>query len=395
MLEQHTGKAVIVEDPTGHVIARGDTDPLNGTSSASWSRRPFPDNAPHATAILDVDRWVAVARPRGETLGAISLLDSGEPVTGVDLFELEQAATVLGWELLHNRSVAEAELALWDDFTTELFEDSDVGRVRSHAHRLGYNLDQTHRAVLVTPPGPVSAELRDTVRRATARLGTECLVTTRSNGVVVVVAYELKWAELARVLRSECGCKVRVGVGGRYRLEDLSKSLADAEFALRITGSAADRPVANFDELGVWRLLARPDAGDLQDLVEHWIGKLIDYDREHRTELLKTLSSYLNEFGMLEATAGKLYVHRNTLKYRLLRIAELTGWDLNDPEQRFHLDLACRAWLVRQALEDPSPTPGETRGRGMASAPRQPALPPRTENSPFASRKTRPTTSLA
>ena len=95
---------------------------------------------------------MAVARPRGEVLGAISLLDSGEPTTGVDVFELEQAATVLGWELLHSRSVAEAEVALWGDFATELLEDSDVDRLRSHADRLGYDLDQPHRAVLVLPP---------------------------------------------------------------------------------------------------------------------------------------------------------------------------------------------------------------------------------------------------
>ena len=51
-------------------------------------------------------------------------------------------------------------------------------------------------------------------------------------------------------------------------------------------------------------------------------------------------------------------MHRNSLRYRLVRIAELTGWDLNDPEQRFHLDLACRAWLVQQALEGP-PQPAQ------------------------------------
>ena len=49
------------------------------------------------------------------------------------------------------------------------------------------------------------------------------------------------------------------------------KSLADAEFALTLTSSAMDKPVAVFDELGVWRLLARPDANDLQQLVDHWI----------------------------------------------------------------------------------------------------------------------------
>jgi hypothetical protein len=102
--------------------------------------------------------------------------------------------------------------------------------------------------------------------------------------------------------------------------------------------------------------------------VIHWIGALIDYDREHHSELLKTLFAYLNEFGALEATAAKLYVHRNSLRYRLMRIAELTGWDLNDPEHRFHLNLACRAWLVLQALEGPSPTtlkPRDTNGSGV------------------------------
>jgi DNA-binding PucR family transcriptional regulator len=236
--------------------------------------------------------------------------------------------------------------------------------------------------------------LRETVRRATARTGADCLVTTRASGVVVVVAHELKWAELARVLRSECGSKVRVGVGGRYRLVDLSKSLADAEFALKITASAG-LPVAIFDELGVWRLLARPDAGDLEELVDHWIGALIAYDRQHRSELLKTLFSYLNEFGVLEATSGKLFVHRNTLKYRLVRISELTGWDLNDPEHRFHLDLACRAWMARQALEGSSTSPRDSGGRGAQKATRVSALPTEGTARPLSARRARPTSRLA
>jgi len=325
-------------------------------------------------------------------LGAISLLDSGEQATGVNLFELEQAATVLGWELLHNRSVAEAELALWGDFATELLEDPDAARVRSHAQRLGYDLDQMHRAVLVVTSQPVSSDLLEKARKATARLDIQCLATTRSSGVVLVVAQELKWGELGSVLGSECGGKVRLGVGGRYRLEDLRRSLADAEFVLKLTSSVIDRPVAIFDELGVWRLLARSDATDLQNLVDHWVGALIDYDREHRSELLKTLYAYLNEFGALETTAAKLYVHRNSLRYRLARIAELTGWDLNDPEQRFHLDLACRAWFVRQALDDPSQTTWvarDTNRDGVAQASHPLALPFEAGSGSLASRNTK------
>ena len=323
-------------------------------------------------------------------LGAISLLDSGDQPTGVDLFELEQAATVLGWELLHSRSLAEVEVALWGDFATELLEDSDTARVQSHADRLGYDLDQPHRAVLVLPTAVVSTDLWDAVNRAITRLGVKVLSTARPSGVVMIVAEDLKWAEVAKALRSESESPLRIGVGGLYPLRNANRSLSDAEFALSLTASAIDKPVAVFDELGVWRLLARPDAGELQILVDHWIGPLIDYDREHRSELLKTLIAYLNEFGALEATAAKLYVHRNSLRYRLVRISELTGWDLNDPEQRFHLDLACRAWQVRQALDGTPVAAGPpTNGTGVAKGSR--LLARRSEAVPgaFASKNTK------
>jgi len=368
VLQQQTERAVIVQDPAGRVIATSGVEERRGDSEAPWLARPLPDDASHAVAIFDVDRWVAVACPRAEILGAISLLDPTEQASAMELFKLEQATTVLGWELLHDRNIAEAEVAAWGNFATELLEDSDAGRVRSHADRLGYDLDKLHRAVLVLPPDPASSDLPDVVHRVTARLGIDCLTTLRSNGVVLVVAEELDWTELASAFNSECGDKVRVGVGGRHRLQDLSRSLADAEFALRLPGLTTSRPVVSFEDLGVWRLLARPAGEDLQNLVNHWIGALIDYDREHRSELLKTLFAYLNEFGALESTAAKLYVHRNSLRYRLMRITELTGWDLNDPEHRFHLNLACRAWLVRQALEEPAAAskPPSTKDHGIA-----------------------------
>jgi hypothetical protein len=356
VLQQHTGMAVIVQDPTGRVISRSGVEDRRGDPELLVLARPLPEDASHAVATFDVDRWVSVTCPRGEVLGAISLLDADKTAGAMELFKLEQATTVLGWELLHDRNIAEAEVASWGDFATELLDDSDTGRVRSHAFRLGYDLDRPHRAVLVLPSEPVSGDLGEIVRRVTARLGLECLTTSRSGGRLLVVSEDLDWSELAIAVNAECGDKVRVGVGGRYRLADLSRSLADAVFALRLPGLTTDRSVVSFDDLGVWRLLARPDADDLKNLVAHWIGALVDYDREHHSELLKTLFAYLNEFGALEATAAKLYVHRNSLRYRLMRITELTGWDLNDPEHRFHLNLACRAWLVRQALESPSST---------------------------------------
>src|SRR5699024_11867038 len=56
--------------------------------------------------------------------------------------------------------------------------------------------------------------------------------------------------------------------------------------------------------------------------------------------LLATVSTYLNEGRSLEATARQLYVHPNTVRYRLRRIATVTGWDPLDAREGVVLQIA-------------------------------------------------------
>jgi DNA-binding PucR family transcriptional regulator len=56
--------------------------------------------------------------------------------------------------------------------------------------------------------------------------------------------------------------------------------------------------------------------------------------------LVETLGAYLEQAGSLEATARALYVHANTVRYRLRRVAEVTGYAATDPREAFTLHLA-------------------------------------------------------
>ena len=73
---------------------------------------------------------------------------------------------------------------------------------------------------------------------------------------------------------------------------------------------------------------------------------------------MHTLTQYLEHGGNYDATAAELSVHKSTLKYRLQRIRELTGLELNDPDVHFNLQLATRAWGTLQALRERALTPG-------------------------------------
>jgi len=95
-----------------------------------------------------------------------------------------------------------------------------------------------------------------------------------------------------------------------------------------------------------------PDLTDVDRFVREWLGSLLDYDQRRKAELVQTLTQYLEHGGNYDATAAELSVHKSTLKYRLQRIRELTGLELNDPDVHFNLQLATRAWGTLQALHD-------------------------------------------
>ncbi|MGC4376351.1 PucR family transcriptional regulator ligand-binding domain-containing protein [Fictibacillus sp. Mic-4] len=77
------------------------------------------------------------------------------------------------------------------------------------------------------------------------------------------------------------------------------------------------------------------------------MGTLVKYDEQNNSDLLNTLEVYLNCGAKLGEAARILYVHRNTVKFRISRIEELLGMDLNDGEVAFRLQLGlCAARLL-------------------------------------------------
>jgi purine catabolism regulator len=88
--------------------------------------------------------------------------------------------------------------------------------------------------------------------------------------------------------------------------------------------------VLTFESLGLYRLLFQvADRSELRAYVDQVLGSLIEYDRKHRTELIHTLATYLENNNSLQATARQLYVHVNTAAYRIQRIQVITGLDLS------------------------------------------------------------------
>ena len=129
-------------------------------------------------------------------------------------------------------------------------------------------------------------------------------------------------------------------------LADLEPATGQARFlTLLLAKGDLDGPVVAFDGrdgLGPFRLLYRlRDDPELARFVDETLGELRRDDK--RGVLRATLRAYLEAGGAGVETAARLGIHRNTLAYRLRRIAALTGRDPNKPEHWLAYGLALAA----------------------------------------------------
>jgi sugar diacid utilization regulator len=195
---------------------------------------------------------------------------------------------------------------------------------------------------------------------ATAEFGRQALVLPHSDAFVLIVNGSSRLFKPDRVLAGVERIQARVqqilkryevrgiaaGVGFPYPgPQGLRRSFEEAQEAL-LVGRAQSGPgsVTHFKDLGVGRFLyGWVDSPRSHKLAEDLLKPLLEDDREHGGELLRTLRAYLDAQGRASVAAKALAIHRNSLRYRLDRIERLLKVDLNNPDVHLALQLAMRA----------------------------------------------------
>jgi len=257
-------------------------------------------------------------------------------------------------ELAHRRNVAEVEIRLGRDLADDLVAGAEVVDALARAEALHFDLSGLQRAVLVQweSPTPNGVDIGAALRHELAAMRVPALISQRSDAMLAVVAGDHDLARLyERLSTALSSTRGTIGAGGRYIAEELARSFAEASRALHIRAESR-RPfgLSNHDDLGLLRILdTSGDGVELDRFVDEWLGVLVDYDRDHHSDLVRTLGVYLDAGGNYDRTGDALLIHRSTLRYRLSRIRALSGRDLTDPESRLNLHIAVR---VRAALQD-------------------------------------------
>lgn len=130
----------------------------------------------------------------------------------------------------------------------------------------------------------------------------------------------------------------------------LSQAYHEARYTLKLARQMKHRGLMKFRDLGVYRIISSAqNQQDLRDFCMDTIGALVEYDRLHHSDLVKTLETIIDHGGNLKAAAQALFVHYNTIRYRYRLIEKIFGKELNDPSTYQNISLALKVYRVLSA----------------------------------------------
>lgn len=322
---------------------------------------------------MNRERIIAPIFASNQVLGYISVLEHPPHHEELAFMAVEQAALVAAIALTKEREVAEVEARVRGEYLDDLIMGTygDDAAAERRARHLGYPLQGLHVLLIADIDDlrgfirsrqineeTIQALKRELLRRASTvvrRNHARALLGARSDSVLALVpvtgegdavpkAMGTLAGELQRAVDDwQPGFTVSIGYSAPVRAPEAVATAYREVSGVLETLSRFKRwkQVVAVPDLGLTGLLAGVNDDRLVAFAERHLGMLSEHDKSRGGALLATLRAYL-EAGEQQAAARRLRIHPNTLRYRLERIREITGAELENPETRLNLSVALR-----------------------------------------------------
>lgn len=264
-----------------------------------------------------------------------------------DTVVLLHAASVLGLELARALLGMEERRRAGAEFLLQAFEGRfGASEVEERLAQLGV---ASARLVVASLESPEPADLAQ-VHVALWRHGLEVVSAGASNRLHLAVPEDAANEMLLHAAPADA----RIGLSSPHSPSELRRALQESLWALGTAKGTGERLVT-YTEGRAWLGLGSIEEG--QAFVDRILGPLLDHERGREPDLLKTLITYLECQRSWQKTADALFVHRQTIIYRMRKVAELTSLDLSETSA------IAQVWFALQilnALEEGVPRLAQT-----------------------------------
>lgn len=306
----------------------------------------------------------------------LTVVEANKRLQEMDLICLEHAATVVTLDLVKKVAVQEIEQKFQNDLVGNLITGNvALNNTLERAALIGWDLSKSYTIVLfnIDNIDKILAEskhnpdkmylqglisdivsiITNAVRNYTKNyiLGTknDAIILLwpspdNQNGFVELIKKTGKEIQ-EQIKKKVKKVSVAIGIGdAALDVDEIPRSFKEAQDAITFGRMIHGQHVIEaFSELGVFRILCKfAERDELHNFVPKPLLKLIEHDKANETDLRKTLEIFLDCNGNASKAAKELFIHYKTILYRLERIKEITGMDLENNESRIEIEMGLK-----------------------------------------------------
>lgn len=308
--------------------------------------------------------------------GYILVWETVRTLDDTDYIALDQVALSVAIERLRTRELEELKVKIKRDFFDDLLSGNieSMAAIRSLAELHGFNLKSRYCCMLIRFDWKNSAErllhqrqlsiqsdrCTEVCKRIAKDSDMSVICIPHSSQTILLVEAagdeeqsDKKIHRLALNLYqslSPCFSKdtLVIVIGAAADITQLSDAFGDVQQTMKLLReSSLKQPIFSVKDYGVLHLLDKNiDRQRLSAFAHRCLGRLLAYDRENGTQLMRTLDTYFAMSGNITEGAKRMFVHRNTYIYRLDKIKDLLKDDFSHPARLLEYQVALLALKI-------------------------------------------------
>jgi sugar diacid utilization regulator len=314
--------------------------------------------------------YIVEAIAAGESVLGYMVVGAGQRDINMEQqITIEQAATVMALEMMKKKVAYETEKRVKGDLLQEILQKNITKETSRKLSVFGYSPKHSYICCCLSiqsnsPPGSSAYDNFDMIEHF-LRSVPHLVTFPQSDDYVMLLPFEsvkesmdlskkdrfkdvfLNAQSFLKKLEQSFPIKIQMGVGRLfYQLEELKTSYSEARQALELLKKyGGDDRLWTYRSLGPLRFLLQV-AGEeaLYGYMNEVLGALFEKDINSGGKLLETLETWISCDRQVKKSAEALFIHPNTLTYRLQKIEGILDVDLHNEEDWLTVQLAIRLW---------------------------------------------------
>ncbi|MFB7142164.1 PucR family transcriptional regulator [Gottfriedia sp. NPDC056225] len=318
-----------------------------------------------------------------DIFGYIVVWQTVNELSEFDYIALEQASTIIALEMIKQREIESVKQKIRNDFFDDLLNGKITSKesIKTLCDLHGLNPNYMYYCMVINIESDELTNIEDMVDwryklenkarkcvdivyECASQIDGEITCLHRNNRLIILIGQSDNKASISlneaklnantilEVLTKNINkTTFLIGIGRQFKtISSIHKSFSEAHEAIRLMQKFDKKEgISHFEDYAVYHLLdSNIKDMQLENFFMKSLGKVYEHDQLHETGYIQTLENYFNHNQNLSETAKGMFLHRNTLIYRIEKIKEILNTDLKNAEDLLQIQIALKIFRLLQ-----------------------------------------------